>query len=89
MIARIVRPAKTAMQSGRAKSRLWELHFEPASARFPDPLTGWTQSTDMNGQVRLTFATREEAVAYARRHGIAFEVIPEPGTQSDYKGLCG
>ena len=28
----------------------------------------------MNGQVRLRFATREEAVAYAQRHGIAFEV---------------
>ena len=77
MLARILRPAKTAMQSGRAKTHLWELHFEPASARLSDPLMGWTQSTDMHGQVRMTFPTREEAVAYARRHGIAFEVVPE------------
>ena len=49
----------------------------PASARFIDPLMGWTGSTDMNGQVRLTFDTRDEAVAYAERHGIAFR-LQEP-----------
>ncbi|HEY5290372.1 MAG TPA: ETC complex I subunit [Caulobacteraceae bacterium] len=77
MLARIYRPAKTAMQSGRANTLLWELSFEPASARLADPLMGWTESTDMKGQVRLRFDTREEAVAYARRHGIAFEVAPD------------
>ncbi|MCF8503327.1 MAG: ETC complex I subunit [Caulobacter sp.] len=75
MLARIYRPAKTAMQSGRAKTKDWLLEFAPASARRTDPLTGWTQSTDMNGQVRLTFETREEAVAYAQRHGIAFQLF--------------
>ncbi|HEY2178639.1 MAG TPA: ETC complex I subunit [Caulobacteraceae bacterium] len=78
MLARIFRPAKTAMQSGRANTQLWELVFEPASARIADPLMGWTQSTDMNGQVRLRFASQDEAVDYARRHGIPFEVAPEP-----------
>jgi hypothetical protein len=78
MLARIYRPAKTAMQSGKAKTHLWELAFAPASARVPDPLMGWTQSTDMNGQVRLAFDSREEAVAYAQRHGIAFEVLADP-----------
>lgn len=75
MLARIYRPAKTAMQSGKAKTKDWLLEFEPASAKRTDPLTGWTQSTDMNGQVRLTFDTREEAVAYAQRHGIAFQLV--------------
>lgn len=75
MLARIYRPAKTAMQSGKAKSRDWRLEFEPASARVIDPLMGWTGSTDMNGQVRLTFETSEEAVAYAERHGIPFRLI--------------
>jgi hypothetical protein len=74
MLARIYIPAKTAMQSGRAKTREWVLEFEPSSARAPDPLMGWTLSADMNGQVRLMFDSREEAVAYARRHGIPFEV---------------
>ena len=78
MLARIYRPAKTAMQSGKANTREWVLEFEPASARVPDPLMGWTVSTDMNGQVRIPFDTREEAVAYAQRHGIPFEVIATP-----------
>jgi hypothetical protein len=75
MLARIYLPAKTAMQSGKANTREWVLEFEPSSARLSDPLMGWTVSTDMNGQVRLMFDTREEAVAYAQRHGIAFEVL--------------
>ena len=75
MLARIYRPAKTAMQSGRANTKEWVLEFEPAAARVSDPLMGWTVSTDMNGQVRILFDTREEAAAYAQRHGIAFKVL--------------
>lgn len=74
MLARIYRPAKSAMQSGVAKTRDWVLEFEPASARVPDPLMGWTSSSDMNGQVRLSFENQEEAVAYATAHGIAFQI---------------
>jgi len=75
MLARIYRPAKTAMQSGKAKTKDWLLEFEPASARRSDPLMGWTQSSDMNGQVRLSFETRDEAVAYAQRHEIPFQLF--------------
>lgn len=78
MLARIYHPAKTAMQSGKAKTESWVLVFEPAAARVPDPLMGWTQTSDTDGQVRLTFATREEAVDYARRRGLAFEVLADP-----------
>ena len=77
MLARIYRPAKTAMQSGRARTRLWELTFEPASARTPDPLMGWTVTADTDGQVRLRFDNREEAVAFAERHGIPYEIFPD------------
>ena len=77
MLARIYRPAKTAMQSGKAQSRSWRLEFEPASARTIDPLMGWTSSADMNGQVRLDFDSKEEAIAYAERHGIPFR-LQEP-----------
>ena len=79
MIARIYRPAKTAMQSGKAGTREWLLEFAPASARKSDPLMGWTQSSDMNGQIKLEFETRDEAVAYAQAHGLAFQVT-EPKT---------
>ena len=73
-IARIYRPAKTAMQSGNAKTREWVLDYEPEEPRVVESLMGWTSSSDMNGQVRLTFDTQEEAVAYAERHGIAFRL---------------
>ncbi len=79
MLARIYRPAKNAMQSGKGNTRHWRLEFEPASARTIDPLMGWTSSSDMNGQVRLTFDTKEEAVAYAQAHGISFQLVdPKP-----------
>ncbi len=77
MLARIFRPAKNAMQSGKAKTHLWALEFAPAAARLSDPLMGWTVTSDMNGQIRLQFETREEAVAYAQKHGIPFEILVE------------
>jgi len=79
MIARIYRPAKNAMQSGKAKTRDWVLEFAPASARKSDPLMGWTQSCDMNAQIRLSFDSRDEAIAYAQSKGLAFQVF-EPKT---------
>ena len=79
MLAKIYRPAKSAMQSGKAKTHEWVLEFEAASARAPDMLVGWTQSSDMDGQVCLKFASKDEAVTYANAHGIAFQVT-EPKT---------
>jgi hypothetical protein len=74
MSARIFSPAKTAMQSGKAKTGNWILEFEPEKPRKIDPLMGYTTSGDMRSQIRLVFETREEAVAYAEKHGIAFRV---------------
>ncbi len=79
MLARIFRPAKTAMQSGKGKTNDWILEYEPAAARKADPLMGWTQSSDMNGQLRLAFDSRDEAIAYAQTRGIPFQVF-EPKT---------
>ncbi|ODT88095.1 ETC complex I subunit [Phenylobacterium sp. SCN 70-31] len=80
MLARIYRPSKTAMQSGRAKAAAWVLEFEPKDARRPDPLMGWTVTSDTeSSQVRLTFETKDEAVRYAEQHGIAFQLVdPAP-----------
>lgn len=73
--ARIYKPSKTAMQSGRAKTKKWVLEFEPAAARKVEPLMGWTSSPDTNAQLVLRFDTKEEAVAYATRKGIEYQVI--------------
>lgn len=74
MLARIYRPAKTAMQSGKAKTHRWVLDYEPETARSVEPLMGYTSSADMRQQIRLYFETQEEAVSYARRNGIAYRV---------------
>jgi hypothetical protein len=68
--ARIFQPAKTAMQSGRALTREWVLEYEPASARAPDPLMGWSSARDTLNQVHLHFATLEEVQQFAAKHGI-------------------
>ena len=51
--ARILRPSKTAMQSGTALTRKWVLEYEPATKRVPDPLMGWVSARDTLNQVRL------------------------------------
>jgi len=74
MTARIYKPAKTAMQSGTAKTKEWMLDYEPEQPRGIEPLMGWTSSGDMRQQVQLRFDTLEEAIAYCERHGIAYQV---------------
>ena len=75
MTARIYKPAKTAMQSGQANTKGWVLDFAPEEPRQVEPLMGWTSSGDMRQQVRLRFASKEEAVAYCEREGIAYQVF--------------
>ena len=64
MTARIYKPARTAMQSGTAKTKEWVLDYEPEQPPAVEPLMGWTSSGDMKQQLRLQFDTKDEAVAY-------------------------
>ena len=74
MSARIYKPAKTAMQSGSANSKDWAVDFDQEEPRQVEPLMGWTSSGDMRQQLRLRFDTKEEAIAYCERHGIAYQL---------------
>jgi hypothetical protein len=74
MSARIFSPTKTAMQSGKSKTGYWVLEFDPEQPRKIDPLMGYTTSGDMKSQIRLSFDTREDAVAYAERQGLSYRV---------------
>src|SRR6201986_5530333 len=76
--ARIFRPAKTAMQSGRGNTLRWVLEYEPATPRDPDPLMGWASARDTLNQVRLRFPTLEEAKEFADRRGIEYTVVQPP-----------
>ncbi|HEY7991484.1 MAG TPA: ETC complex I subunit [Stellaceae bacterium] len=75
--ARIYRPAKTAMQQGRAKTRQWVLDYAQATPRTPDPLMGWTSAADTLNQISMRFDTLDEAVAFAKKKGLDY-VVAEP-----------
>ena len=63
------------MQSGLANTKGWVLDFDPELPRRVEPLMGWTSSGDMRQQLRLQFNSKEEAIAYCERHGIAYKVF--------------
>ena len=75
MTARIFRPAKTAMSSGQARAQRWVLEYEPERPKTIEPLMGYTSSDDMRSQIRLEFESKEAAIAYAERNGIAYQVF--------------
>jgi hypothetical protein len=81
MAARIYKPVKTAMQQGRAGTREWVLEFEPQSPQTIEPLMGWTSSGDTRSQIRMQFASLEEALAYVTRHGIPFRIYEPQKTE--------
>jgi hypothetical protein len=78
MRARIYQQPKTAMQSGTAGTKDWVLEWEPTDRRRPDPLTGWWGSGDTQTQVKLRFDTKDEAVAFAERSGVPYDVELPP-----------
>ncbi|MEP3246272.1 MAG: ETC complex I subunit [Sneathiella sp.] len=75
MKARIYRPAKNAMQSGRRNMKKWRLDYTPSEARQSDPLMGWTSSADMTSQVSLKFDDKDGAIAYCEANGIDYTVF--------------
>ena len=83
-VARISELDRKTTQSGRANAGRWLLEFERLEPLRPDPLTGWNGSGDTKPQVRLTFASKEDAIAYCERHGIAYQVS-EPHSKAAKK----
>ena len=63
------------MQSGRAGTRKWVLEYTPASRRQPDPLMGWASAADTLNEVRLRFASLDEARAFAEKHGLDYTIV--------------
>ena len=76
--ARITELDRRVTQSGKANTGRWLLEFEREDPLRPDPLTGWAGSADTRPQVRMTFPTKDAAIAYARKHGLDYHVIPAP-----------
>lgn len=75
-VARIVEADRKTTQSGKAGTGRWTLEFEREQPQRPDPLTGWNGSGDTKTQVRLSFATKGDAIAYADKLGMAYHLVP-------------
>ena len=75
-IARITELERKTTQSGKANAGRWLLEFERQEALRPDPLTGWNGSGDTNTQVRMTFDSKDAAVAYCDRHRLEYHLVP-------------
>lgn len=73
---KIYRPAKNAMQSGRAKTESWVLEAVLSTPRHPDPVMGWTSCADTDGEVRMTFPSLNEALEFAQKNGMEAIVLP-------------
>lgn len=85
MLAKIYRPTKNAMQSGKAGAKKWRLEFVLANAPRPDALMGWISGADTNGQVRMSFDTKEAALEFARTHDIPHQVVDPPELKRQIK----
>ena len=75
-VARISELERKTTQSGKANAGLWQLEFERQEGLRPDPLTGWAGSGDTRPQVRITFDSKDAAIAYAERRGLAYHLGP-------------
>jgi ETC complex I subunit conserved region len=82
----IYKPTRSAMTSGKARTREWKLRFEPRSPPVIEPLMGWTAGEDTLTQVELTFSSVEAAIAYARRQGLEFMVQGAGDAAAELRG---
>ena len=72
--AKIYIPSKTAMQSGKGKTKKWVLKFETKHG-VTNPLMGWESNDDTMSEVVLKFSTKEKAIEYAKKNNINFELL--------------
>ena len=72
--AKIFIPSKTAMQSGRGKTKRWVLAFDTKNTKT-NPLMGWESGEDTMSEVILNFTSKEKAIEYAKKNKIIYQVI--------------
>lgn len=76
--ARIIEEQRKTTQSGKAKVGRWTMEIERTEAQRADPLTGWAGSGDTETQLRMTFDSKDEALAFAKKKGLDVELIAAP-----------
>ena len=75
MRAKIFKPTKSAMQSGRSKNKSWKLIIEDGSHQSKDPLIGYYGGLNTSSQINLFFETKEDAIDYAEKNNLSYDVL--------------
>ncbi|NDD48335.1 MAG: hypothetical protein EBZ28_00510 [Alphaproteobacteria bacterium] len=77
MKAKIYKPSKTSMQSGLGRTKKWILEFQKEKNKFKESLMGWIGSSDTSEQVRLYFESVEDAINFANKNKIEYNLVSE------------
>ena len=72
--AKIYKPNKSPMQSGLGKTDKWIIEFETKNPT-KNPLMGWESSTDTLSELKLEFSSKDQAINYAKKMKIDYEII--------------
>ena len=72
--AKIYKPTKTSMQSGLAMTKNWVLEYIVEKTGV-NPLMGWESSKNTLSELKLKFSSKDNAIKYAKKNKINFEVI--------------
>ena len=67
--AKIYKPTKTAMQSGKRNTKNWILEFDTLDNGI-NPLMGWETSKDTLSEIKLEFQTKDQAIKYAKKNKV-------------------
>ncbi len=80
MHAKIYQPARSVMQSGQSgqSGGVWVFEFDRSERSEPEALMGWPSSSDTARIIRIDFQTKAEAIAYAEKMGVSFDVMDTP-----------
>ena len=62
------------MQSGLGKNNKWILEFETKDPT-KNPLMGWESSSDTYTELKMEFSSKENAINYAKKKKIDYEII--------------
>ena len=72
--AKIYKPTRTAMQSGKGNTKKWLLEFDTLDNGV-DPLMGWESSKDTMSEIKLEFSSKDQAINYAKKNDLDFYII--------------
>ena len=72
--AKIYKPTKTAMQSGKGNTKNWLLEFDTLDTGI-NPLMGWESSQDTMSEIKLEFSNKDQAINYAKKNNINYYIV--------------